>query len=137
MPSVDDLKQSNYLTQADVGKGLLVTISHWEEVNMAQDNKPKDMKYVLFFREDHKPMSLNYTNGSIIGQIAGTNDLDEWAGTKIVLFVDPSIMFGTKRVGGIRARAPKNQPSPSVLPDNEPPVSDADVPAGYNEELGF
>lgn len=132
MPNVEDLRNSNYLKQADVGKGILVTISHWEEVNMAQDGKPKEMKYVLFFHEDVKPIALNYTNGSIIQTIAGSADFNDWAGTKIALFVDESIMFGGKRVGGIRVRAPKAgyQASPAgpIVPEGEPPVSDDDVP---------
>jgi len=36
--------------------------------------------------------------------------VDEWRGTELVLFVDPNVKFGHKKVGGIRCRAPKNQP---------------------------
>jgi len=119
-PNVEDLRNSNYLKQEDVEPPILATIDHWEEHNMAQDGKPAEMKYVLLFKENCKPMSLNYTNGSIIKQITGSGDLDDWAGTQIVLYKDPNISFGGKLVGGIRVRAPKNQAAQPV-PDSEIP----------------
>jgi hypothetical protein len=40
------------------------------------------------------------TGGRTVGEISGK---------KIVVYNDPTVMFGKKAVGGIRIRAPKNQ----------------------------
>ena len=109
MPSVDDLKKSKYLKQGDVEKPLLATIDHYEEHDMAPDGQPEDIRFVIFWKEQIKPMSLNVTNGELIAQIAGSRNLDDWDGVQVVLFRDPSIAYAGKIVGGIRVRAPRNQ----------------------------
>jgi hypothetical protein len=39
----------------------------------------------------------------------GSDNTDDWIGKQIVLFVDPSVSFAGKIVGGIRLRAPKGK----------------------------
>ena len=84
--------------------------------------------------ECDKPMVLNSTNGQIIAQITGSDDTDHWTGHKIVLYNDPNITFAGKLTGGIRARAPKNQPAkaapaPTPAPVQASPVHIAATPA--------
>ncbi len=130
MPSVDDLKNSKYLKQSDCHPPIMVTIDHYEEHNMAQEGKPMEMKYVLYFKEDVKPMALNSTNGELIASINGSRNLDRWPGTVIVLYKDDNIFYGGKKVGGIRVRPPRS-PAPPIY---EPPVTDADVPMDVDDE---
>jgi hypothetical protein len=107
MPSVDDLKSSNFITQKDVDPPVLATIDHWEKTNIAKEGAEPEMRFTLHFKEFDKPMTLNVTNGNLIASIVGSRDFDSWAGQVIVLYRDPSIMFAGEMKGGIRVRAPK------------------------------
>jgi hypothetical protein len=104
---ISQLKQSKFLTRADVGKGALVTIREIIQENVAMEGSEPDMKFCLVFDEKEKPMVLNSTNGQIIAAITGSEDTDDWTGKKIVLYDDPTVSFGGKLVGGIRCRAPR------------------------------
>ena len=132
MPTVDDLKNSNYLTQKDVDPPVLATIDRWEKTNVAKDGAEPEMRFCLVFRELDKPMTLNVTNGQIIASIIGSPDFNDWCGHMIVLYKDPNISFGGKLVGGIRVRAPKagysKQQQISKSQEMEPPVDDSDIP---------
>ena len=123
------IKESKYLKKEDCGKGILVTIQEVTQENVAKQGDPEELKFCLWFQESEKPLVLNSTNGNIIAQITGEEDTDNWAGHKIVLYHDPNIQFAGKLVGGIRVRAPKNQPAqpkptpkPMPKPTSRPPV---------------
>lgn len=107
MPSVDDLRKSNFLTKKDVEPPVLVTISGYDEYNVAKEGAEQEIRWALHFKELEKPLILNVTNGSIIKHITGSGNFDDWIGKKIVLYNDETIMFGGKMTGGIRVRAPK------------------------------
>jgi hypothetical protein len=122
MASIHDLKSSNFLTQKDVERPVLATISSWERVNVAKEGAEPEYRYALHFRELDKPMTLNITNGQIIAAFLGSEEFDDWVGHKIVIYRDPNIMYGGKMVGGIRVRAPKagyQQPEPEPEPEDE------------------
>ncbi len=104
---VSALKQSNFLTRADVGQGILVTIRAIHQENIAKTGAPEELKWVIEFEETEKPMVLNSTNGQLIAQITKSDETDDWAGHKVVLYDDPSVSYGGKLVGGIRVRAPR------------------------------
>ncbi len=135
--NVGELKNSNFLKKEDCGRGLLVTIDKVEQVNVAKEGAPADMKWCLFFVELEKPMVLNSTNGQLIAQITGSDESDGWTGHKVVIYNDPNVSFGGKLTGGIRIRAPKVLPTkqhPAVRPVPIPvqePINDA------NEDLEF
>ena len=120
MPTINDLKQSKYLTKSDVTPPVLVTIRGYEQVNVAKDGAEPEMRWALHFNELEKPMVVNSTNGQIIASITKSEDFDGWIGQKIVLFNDPNISFGGKLTGGIRCRAPRNQPAPAAAKPQEP-----------------
>lgn len=109
---INQLKDSKFLKKEDCGQGILVTIKGLTEENMAMENAAPEMKWCLHFNESAKPMTLNSTNAQIIAGITGSEETDNWVGHKIVLFADPNISFGGRLVGGIRVRAPRNQPAP-------------------------
>jgi len=111
--NIASLKQSKFLTKADVGTGVLATIKEVYQDNTALEGAPEDLKWIISFSEIEKPMVLNSTNGQLIAQITGSDETDNWYGHKIVLYEDPSISFRGKVVGGIRVRAPRNQPKPA------------------------
>lgn len=123
MPKVSDLKQSKFLTKHDCGRGVLVTIRGYEQVNVAMQGAEPEMKYVLNFNECEKGLVLNSTNGQLLEQILKSDDFDNWIGQKIVLYDEPNISFGGKLTGGIRVRAPRNQPAPAQQTQPTPPVA--------------
>lgn len=126
--NVHQLKQSKFLTRADVGKGMLVTINGdvFQE-NVAKEGAPEEMKWCISFHEAEKPMVLNSVNGQLIAQICKSEESENWNGHKIVLYDDPSVQFGGKLVGGIRVRAPRGAAAKASAPAQ--PASGINNPA--------
>jgi hypothetical protein len=75
MPNVNDLKTSKFLTKHDVDPPILVTIAKWAKEDVSMETQAEEMKFVLHFREVPKPLVLNMTNGLLIADIAGSDDL--------------------------------------------------------------
>ena len=124
MRSYDKYRNSKYIQQSDVTnsphKCLLVTIKEITEENMAPDSQAERMKYVINFEENYKPWAPGNETLAIISQIAGTGNVDDWPGTKLVLVIDPNVSYQGKITGGIRCRAPKDQAEPEP-PEQEIP----------------
>ena len=116
MPTINDLKQSRFLTKGDVGKGMLLTIKGWHEENVAMSGDAPEKKYCLDFDEIDKPLVLNSTKGNVIAQICGSDDFAAWVGYRIVAFHDVNISMGGKLVGGISVRAPRIASAPVPMP---------------------
>lgn len=139
---ISALKQSKFLTRADVGKGILVTIREVHQENVAKEGAPEELRWCITFDEADKPMVLNSTNGQLIAQITKSEDTDQWTGHKVVLYDDPSVSFGGKLVGGIRVRAPRNpapaaRPAPAKpapAPRQEQPRAAEELPRGAPED---
>ena len=106
---IGEMKESKFLKKEDVGQGKLFTIASMEQQNVAMDDQPPEMKWVLHFHEVDKGIALNWTNIQLIAKAVGSEETNDWMGKKIVLYEDPNVSFGGKLVGGIRVRAPKNQ----------------------------
>lgn len=105
MVNFNKLKQSKFLGKEDVDPPVNVTISSCIKKNVALESQAPEMKYTLEFQENLKPLVLNFTNASMMAQITGQDDTDDWVGAKVQLYNDPSIMFAGKLTGGIRIRA--------------------------------
>lgn len=130
--NIKDLKQSRFLTQKDIDRPILVTIAGCEEVNVAKEGAEHEYRWTIRFRELEKPMVLNSTNGQIMAMVFGSEESDDWVGKKIVLYVDPTISFAGKLVGGIRCRAPRNQPVKPVSAPEQEQEPDWDSAPGEN-----
>jgi hypothetical protein len=131
MPNISELKESKFLRRSDVGAGALFTIKGCEQINVAKEGAPDDMKWCLLLEETDKPVVLNSTNAQIIAKFTGSDNTDNWTGKKVVFYDDPNISYAGKIVGGIRARAPRitNAPAagrPAPAPAAAP--ADEDVP---------
>lgn len=96
---------SGYLKKEDFPSPALLTITSLEVIDLGGEEK-----VVMSFHEVNKPMILNKSNGETLCQLFG-NDTDGIVGNTIVVYADPNIMFGGKRVGGLRLRAPKKPPA--------------------------
>lgn len=133
MVLVTDMSTSKYLKKEDVGRGMLGTIIRVERQDVSMADQSPEMKWVLYIKEHEKPLVLNSTNRESIAEIcqpgapAEERDTEYWVGKRIVLFTDDSIMFGGKKIGGIRIRAPKASAPPADDPVADPDLDD-DIP---------
>lgn len=125
-----EMHPSNYITKDDVGKGLLVTVKGLVLRNVAQEEDPPEKKWCLLFQELDKPFVLNITNINLCQEAFGSDDTDDWIGKRLVLYVDPNVMYAGKRRGGIRVRAPKPGAAlpPPPVTVNEPSDADDSIP---------
>jgi hypothetical protein len=107
MPSFRTAFPSKYMKVADLnGRAVVATIASVDLEAVGTDNK-----YVARFTDDNvKPIVLNLTNSEAIAEIAGSEDVADWAGLKIEVFPSTTNYQG-KRVGCIRIRAAR-QPAP-------------------------
>lgn len=117
----------NFLKADDLqGKTVRVTIKTAEVKEFDDGNK-----IVLTFQGKDKSLVVNKTNSSIIEEVVGSDDTDDWAGHTIQLCVK-KVEFQGKLVPAIRvvleeaaapAPAPKRQQPAAVETDasDEPP----------------
>ena len=122
------MTESKYLKQADVPQPMLVTITGFSKVNVAQQDEAPENKWTLGFAEFDKPMVLNTTNIQLLGVATGTDDTDEMIGKKIVLYTDPNVSYGGKLVGGLRIRAVRQKPQAAPAPVAVDPFDDNEIP---------
>lgn len=107
MPKTSEMKNSEFIKKEDVGRGLLVTMTTVTKKNVAKDGAEPEYKWCLAFAELEKPLVLNSTNIQLIEQITGSDDTDHWTGQKVVLYVDPTVSYQGKLIGGVRVRRPR------------------------------
>ena len=98
MATRNDIKNSKYLTKEDCDPAITVTISECREEDVSMANEPAEMKHILYFREQEKGLILNLTNWDRIEAIAKHPDSDNWGGTVIVLFNDPTVATARLRL---------------------------------------
>ena len=121
---IGEMKETKYIKKEDVGEGKLVTIAKMEQQNVAMDDQPEEIKWIIHFQEFNKGMVLNWTNIQLIAKAVGSEETENWIGKKIVIYEDPNVSFGGKLVGGIRVRAVKKQPTAPVDNGYLPPESE-------------
>lgn len=61
-------------------------------------------KLVIRFEGFDKPLALNRTNAEAMAEITGTREVEDWVGARVCLFVDKSVTFHGKKVGGVRIK---------------------------------
>jgi len=121
---MSDLFPRTYLSGSEVTAPFKATIDHVciEEVGQANDKKP-----VVYFREGHKPMILNKTNGNTIAQKFG-GDTDDWAGAAIIVYTTPVSDPSGKTVEGLRIRFPPTKPAvQAVAPSPDDDMEDSAI----------
>ena len=99
-----------FLTQHDAVTPIVATIaSVWQEE--LDDDGRKKLKNVMGFIEANlKPMIVNPTNWDVLENAYG--DSDDWHGKRVEIYVNPDVMMGTRKVGGLRVRIPAPAPRP-------------------------
>ncbi len=123
------LGSSKFLKAADVDPPQLLTIAKVSEEEVGKD---REQKYACWFEEIDKGFVVNVTNGDSISEIAGSDDSDDWVGTKIVLFKDKTD-FGGRRVDCIRVRVPKGKAAKQIEAEKTVAARDAAVDEQLDE----
>lgn len=115
----------SFLKQEDLqGKAIKAVIASVEPEEVKNTDSGKhENKLVMHFAGKDKALILNRTNCESLEEICGTDDYASWVGHAVVLYADPSVMFGGKRVGGLRIRAVQSAAAPPPPP---PPVEEID-----------
>jgi hypothetical protein len=80
-------------------------------------------KVVIYFAHKLKPLPLNVTNYNSVADIAGTEETDDWAGTKVEVFVSREIVKG-KMTDCVRIRKPGTKAKPKKSDDPKPDFND-------------
>lgn len=102
---------SNYLCQDDLPQPHTATVRTVGKEMMNEDNGGQREKPVVYFHNGTKPLVLNMINWDTLENAYGP-DSENWIDKPVELYVDPHVMFGSRRVGGIRIRIPKGDNSP-------------------------
>ncbi|TKB77284.1 MAG: hypothetical protein E8D42_14285 [Nitrospira sp.] len=89
-------------------KDTIVTIQSVTEEDLRYGTRP-GKKPVLWFKELESGFALNVGNGNVVVGLFGY-EMDNWAGRKIALYIDPNVEFNGERVSAIRVRS-------HVIPD--------------------
>ena len=121
---ISTMKPSKYVKKEDVGDGMVVTIGNMTNDNVAMDNQPAEMKWVMHFKEDINPLVMNWTNLQLTAKACGSEDTDNWIGKQVVLYNDANVSFGGKLTGGVRVRPAQQQTG--AAPTG--PATDTDMP---------
>lgn len=98
---------SKYISKEDVTTNPTYTIMTVVIDELSTEDGGKERKPVMHFNEpDAKPMILNNTNWMICEELFG-RDSEDWTGKAVQLYSDPNVMYGKKKVGGVRVRSPQ------------------------------
>lgn len=113
--------QSKFLKKEDFPSPEVLTI---KDCTLEEVGGQGDQKWVLWFKEKTKGVTLNVTKIKQLEDAYG-DDTDVWNGKKVKLSHDPSVMMGTQRVGGIKLTLPTAKPARTPEPVRQPdPVAD-------------
>lgn len=106
----NDAFPSRYLSKADIPAPVVAVIASVANEPIGQ-GQAQEVKPVLSFTGDSpKPMVCNASNWDTLEGLYG-EESDNWTGKRIEIWVDPNVMYGGKREGGLRLRAPQAQPA--------------------------
>lgn len=128
---IDQAFGSRYLGAVDIVKKIKTKIVkvRMEEVKDRETGKTKK-RPVVYFANVEKPLILNATNKEALVAAFGKAPAG-WLDGTVGILVDPNVMFGGVRKGGVRLRAllppaaAKPAPKPEPQPTPKPPAATA------------
>ena len=134
---------SKFLSHSDISdaEDTIVTIKSYDREAIGQGAQATE-KWVLYFKELKKGLGLNKTNGKLLCSILDSEDMDDWIGQKIALYVKDDVEYQGEIVSAIRVRSKlpgKMAPKPEIHPQ---PISREEIiyavdHAGSNQELNI
>lgn len=117
------------------GERKVVTIKSAAQEAVKSQRGSEDCLVVHFAEKDTKPLIANVTNSKAIEKVAGSSYIEDWAGTKIELYVTEVQAFGdTVEAVRVKQTAPRvEKPSLTEKHPAYKKVVEA-VSGGYNRE---
>lgn len=104
-------------------KDLIVEIARFEQ-GVAKSKDGEKKKGLIYFKGHSKPLLMNATNGKMISRILKSEQVEDWIGKRISLYVTREKAFGeTIDVVRVRATLPP-QTAPNSEPTQNKPVLD-------------
>lgn len=118
-----DFLGGDFIKGDDVKAGpKKVTITGVEVAKFDKNGKTeRKLQLVVDDAGDSKKVTLNATNLTAVQDAYG-NETDEWEGKKVVLYHDPTVSYGGKRIGGLRIKVPGQKavvPAEDVFAETE------------------
>jgi hypothetical protein len=99
---------SPYLSSADIVGHTILTIAR-VSLDVDKTKKTKDAFNTAYFVEQEirpgeklKPMILNATNSKTMHGLTGSHFIEEWAGAKVMIYVEQNVKFGKEVMEGLR-----------------------------------
>jgi hypothetical protein len=124
MPKTSEMIQSKFLRKEDFDEDQVCTI---KDVALETMQNTSDTKWVLYFQELPKGMVLNTTTIRVLEAAFG-GDSDDWKGKRVKVYVDPTVSFQGRVVGGLRLMPPKKIAAPKAPAKPVEPEFDDEVP---------
>lgn len=103
MDSFGELSGKKFLSKDDVETPLTVTIKGFTFDNVGNSDGGTDKVGVMHVEESERGVILKATNANTLKELFGTPN--QAVGKKVELYNDHSVMFGGKKIGGLRIRA--------------------------------
>ena len=83
--------------------GIVAEITDFTEADVSRSDDPtSEIKPVIHFDGDLKPMVLNTTNLNMVVALFGTDDESKIIGQRIGIYVDDRVAYAGKMVKGLR-----------------------------------
>lgn len=96
--------ESKYLKHEELeDKDWVVTIDRVAQ-EVLENNGEKQKKWILYFKEIEKGLVLNATNGKTLIKILGTDEMNDWVGQRITLYVKDDVEWQGELRSAIRIR---------------------------------
>jgi hypothetical protein len=133
---LDSVYGTKYLPTGDVGTRKIKTkiLKVRKEELRGKDDKMR-VRFVLYFESLDKALVLNGVNKDELVEKCGKTPAN-WIGVAVGIYVDPDVMFGPNRVGGVRLRvlgAAQPEPKPARKPAPKPAAA-TEAPPWPEEE---
>jgi len=88
------------------GEEKPVTIADVRKETLTNQDGGQELRWVLHFKENEKPLALNKTNSRTLEKLTGESSPEQWTGAGIILFVQKIKAFG-ELTGAVRIRPVK------------------------------
>ena len=128
-------KNSKYLAKEDIPNPRIETMKGMESVFIESQDGDKRVT-LLHFMGNLKPMVLNVTNRDVLIEDLGIRTAGELRGKQIEIFVDKSVSFAGKRVGGLRLRVPEGTPA-AENQQQQDAQSQGDAEKEFSDDIPF
>ena len=121
---------SKWLGAVDLNGGPAVAAIKVATVETVRDFSGADVqKVVVYFAHKYKPLILNRVNYDSIADVAGTDETDDWPGTKVELFVRKESVKGVP-TDCVRVRRPG-------IPAKAKAKKGSDTPPDFNDKVPY